>query len=354
MKIYSAKALLATAVLIGGNAAAALPDVYVPLGGAKKVQVIDAATNRVTSVIEGLGNVHGLAVTPDGRYLIAGSIAVASRSAGALPARPKGMSEAEHRKHHAKPAAATGAVATSDLSIVDTASARVVRRVEVPGAVHHVAVSPDGRFAIATQLGAGGVNVVDLRGFRWLKTVETGAAPNYAVFSSDGRKAYVSNSGDGTVSEIDTADWSVARRIATGGKAPEHLVLSADDKTLYVNNVATGAVAVIALTEGRVTGTYPTGRMPHGVALSDDGATLFVTSKAEGKLTAIDLVSGKRRELPLAPAPYHLTAVGGTGMLFVSSSKAQRIWVVDQRTFAVRSRIRIDGIGHQMAVAQRQ
>lgn len=339
--------------LIAATAVAASPRVYIPLGDANQVQVIDAAAGRVTGVVEGVENAHGLAITPDGRYLVVGSYSESPAGTENAPARPEGVSEAEHEKHHAKPEQTVPAqVGTSYVSIVDIDSRKVVRRITVRGAVHHVAVSPDGRFAVTTHPGAGGISVIDLAKSTVNRTVATGLVPNYAIFTPDGQRLFVTNAGDNTVSEISVGAWTVTRNIATGG-SPEHLVLSKDNGTLFVNNVAEGTVSVISVDEGRVTRTFQAGSVPHGIDISDDGRTLFVSSQGDGKLVAIEIATGEVRELALAPAPYHVTAVRDTGMLYVSSRAESRLWVVDQKTLLVKGDLEIGGIGHQMAVAVR-
>lgn len=339
--------------LAAADAAIAAPEVYIPLGAANKVQVVDTATQRPTAVIEDVTNAHGLAITPDQRYLVAGSFTEVSANGEPAPPRPATVSRAEHEKHHAS--STPSAVASENksyVSIIDAASLRVVRRVAVRAAVHHVAVSPDGRFAVTTHPGADGISVIDLEAFTVTDSVETGRTPNYAAFTSDARDLYVSNAGDDTVSEVDVDSWTVSRRIATGG-SPEHVVLSPDDRTLYINNVADGTVSAIPLAGNSTPQTYRVGGAPHGIDLSDDGATLFASSQSDSKLVAIDLASGQVRNIALSPAPYHVTTVPGNGTVLVSSRAEKRIWVLDQSTLAVRGEITIDGIGHQMAVAVR-
>ena len=70
-------------------------------------------------------------------------------------------------------------------------------------------------------------------------------------------------------------------------------------------------------------------------------------------LVAIDLASGQAWRIALAPAPYHVSSVPGSGTVLVSSRAEKRIWVIDQSTLALRGEITIDGIGHQMAVMAR-
>jgi len=201
--------------------------VYVPLGSANQILVVDADQDLVIDSIQDTKAVHGLAATPDGSLLIAGSFKEREPSVEAV-AKPSAMSEQEHAEHHVRPPEGpVGALeAVSSVTVVRTSDATVVRQIDVPGAVHHVAVSPDGRLAAVTHPGQNGISVIDMRSLRLIKTLPTGALPNYAVFDPDGSKLYVSNAGDGTVSAIDTNQWVVSWD-AVVGASPEHIVLPA-------------------------------------------------------------------------------------------------------------------------------
>lgn len=341
----------ALALSIAGFGAARAANVYIPEGSAGEVLVVDATTDAVVGRLEGLPDVHGLGGAPGARYLVAGSYAETSAGEAPAVAKPAGMSEDEHAAHHdaaGRSALAPGGV-VSILTIIDVTDGSPVRRLEVPGAVHHVAVSPDGRYAVATHPNADGVSIIDLSDLRVRGLVRTGPTPNYAVFSPDGRRVYVSNSGNGTVSEIDTDRWFVRRNLLAGD-TPEHLALTPDGRTLYVANVETGTVSVLALEQGEIVRSFTVGGELHGLDLSDDGNMLFVSGKGENKLAAIDLVSGDMRTTPLGPGPYHLAVVHGTGKLYVSSRDEPKVWVIDQATLAPRGVITIQGEGHQMMV----
>lgn len=348
--------VIGTLFAAGVMSAAALPVaaddiVYVPLGGDGKIVLVDAEGDRLVGTIEGLPAVHGLAATPDGRFLIAGSYD--ERETGSdLPAKPVGMSEDEHAAHHAKPSGEPkeAGLAVSAVSIVSTAERAVVRRIDVPGAVHHVAVSPHGQWAVVTHPTADAISVIDLGTQTVLTTVKTGPLPNYAAFSPDGRRVYVSNAGNDTVSVLDTADWTVGRNLAVG-RSPEHVVLSEDGSVLYVNNVDDGTVTVFDLRSGAAAKAIPVGQVLHGIDLSDDGRTLFVSALGDNVLAAIDVETGAVRKTTLTPAPYHLAALRGSGKLYVSSADEPKVWVVDQESLAVLGEIMIGGKGHQMVRA---
>jgi DNA-binding beta-propeller fold protein YncE len=325
---------------------------YVPLGTAGEVIVIDTSTDTVIGTIPGLEQAHGLGGTPASPYLAAGSFAEVAPGAVTLGPAPEGMTEDEHAAHHTPPVDRPAAEAHAPISILTVLRAEdraVVRRLEVPGAVHHVAVAPDGRHAVAVHTHAGGISVTDLETFTVSEPIPTGAMPNYVVFTADGALAYVSNAGDGTVSEIETEGWQVRRELPAD-ESPEHMVLSPDDDMLYVANVHAGTVSIVCLVRGEVVRTLTIGGVLHGLDLSEDGGTLFVSDLGADRLVAIELASGRQRSQALSPAPYHVAVVPGTSKLYVSSRAEPKIWVVDQASLAPITTIPIRGEGHQMVV----
>jgi DNA-binding beta-propeller fold protein YncE len=52
----------------------AAPLMYVPTGGANDLAIIDLQTDRIVGRIGELENAHGLAASPGGKYLVAGSM----------------------------------------------------------------------------------------------------------------------------------------------------------------------------------------------------------------------------------------------------------------------------------------
>ncbi len=340
--------LTGLAILMLAVTARAAEMVYVPMGSDDKIVIIDPLLDRVVGEINGIPAVHGLAGTPDGRHLIAGSLQERDPDGGLLEI-PDGMSEADHASHHQSPAASanTAGPTASIISIINTTDRSIVRRVVVSGPVHHVAVSPDGKFAVVTHPDQGMISVIRLSTYTQVAAIKTGPLPNYAAFNQDGTKAYVSNAGNNTVSEIDTKSWSVRRNIPTGA-SPEHVVISHDGSKLYVNNVDDGMVSAINLERGTIDATYAVGPNLHGIDIADDGSTLFVASRGDEKLVAIDVDDGSMRYIDLAPEPYHLATIHGTGKLYVSSAEAPIIWVIDQATLAILAEVQIGGKGHQI------
>lgn len=321
------KFVLALLCLGGGAFAMAAPTAYIPLGSANQVIAVDAANDKIIRSYSGVENPHGLVATPDGDYLVAGSL-----------------------KETPVPAGAPSDTPNSKLYVIHSEHGHVMAEIPVSGWTHHEAVTPDGKYVISTHPTRGGISVVDLINNKVYKTIKTGPSPNYTLVTKDGKRAYVSNSGNGTLSEIDLSGWAVTRSLEAG-PTPEHLVFSPDEKTIYVSNDRAGTVSVVSVQGGKVEHSYAIGKRVHGLDIGDDGRTLFVSSRSDDKLVALDTATGAQRVLTLSPEPYHLDKIPGTGKVYVSSSKAPIIWVVDQKTFTVTDTIRLPaGEGHQIAV----
>ncbi|ACL73590.1 conserved hypothetical protein [Thioalkalivibrio sulfidiphilus HL-EbGr7] len=328
--IPSLRILILLASLAWPLAAMGGPTVYIPLGAGNLVIAVDAATHRITARYEGVENPHGLVVTPDGEYLIAGSLAETAAPPGTAHETP-----------------------TSRLYLIHPAHGHVMLTIAVAGWTHHQAITPDGRYVISTHTTRGDISVLDLTNNTIIQRIATGPAPNYALITREGDRAYVSNSGNNTITEIDLATWKPLRTLEAG-PSPEHMVFASDQRTLYVSNPRAGTVSAVSLDNGQVTTTYEIGANVHGLDMGDDGRTLFISSQKAETLTALDTGSGKMRSVPLAPAPYHLNAIPGTGFVYVSSRQDPVIWVIDQQSLEVTATIALPaGEGHQMAVVPR-
>lgn len=318
-----------SATIIFASTLQASPTVYIPLGSANQVIKVDAATDKITATYTGVENPHGLVATPDGEYLIAGSLME-------TPLK-KGQSQD---------------TANSKLYFIHPVHGHVMSTIPVSGWSHHQAITSDGKYVLSTHGMRGAISVVDLENNKVIKTIKTGPVPNYTLITKNNKRAFVSNTGNNSISEIDLKNWKVIRKLEAGA-APEHMVFSNDEKKIFVTNPRAGKVSVVSVKTGKIINSYKIGKAVHGLDIGDDGKTLFVSSKKENKLVAIDTVSGKKKELSLEPAPYHLNTIRNTGKVYISSRNKPLIWVVDQKTLKLVNTIKLPaGEAHQMAIVE--
>ena len=349
MNMSSRIAYTLATLFVSAPALAAPPTVFIPEGSANSVLMVQAETGKVLRRINDVEAVHGLAGAPGVPYLVAGSYSEIPREDVASLEKPSTVSEDDHAAHHAPKAAPMGPpdAGISLLSILDAKSGDILRRIEVPGAVHHTAVSPDGHFAVATHPAGDGISVIDLATFGMTAFVPTGSMPNYAAFGTDPNLVYVSNTGNGTISEVDLSR-GIVRRNFIAGDTPEHMAVSPETDRLFVADADAGQVLELSLSTGEKLRTFEIGGEIHGLGLSNDGATLFVAGRGEDKLASVALATGEVRTATLAPEPYHLTVIPGSDILYVSSRAEPVVWLIDTSSLQTRETVSVEGEGHQM------
>lgn len=215
----------------------------------------------------GAGFTKGLAVTPDGRYLLV-----------------------SHEFNNA-------------LDIVNTATyqaTHVSLGIPLLGGQYPygVAVSADGRTAYVALQGAQSVAVVGLSGGRGTVrgTIRVGDHPVALALSPDGSQLYVANANDDTLDIVTTADRRLVRSITLHvlpheaiGSAPDAVAVSADGRRIYVALAGDNAVAVLGAGGGAkatvpapgdwaVLGFIPTGWYPSAVAINSRADTISIVS----------------------------------------------------------------------------
>ena len=100
---------------------------------------VDAATDRITAAYSDVVNAHGPVATPDGEYLIAGSLQGESLKQG----QPKDT-------------------ANSQLFLIHPDHGHVMSTIPVTGWSHHQAITPDGIYVLSTHGARGNISVVDV------------------------------------------------------------------------------------------------------------------------------------------------------------------------------------------------
>jgi YVTN family beta-propeller protein len=246
-------------VLLGHNSNQTAPFPNYDGSILKGTKAAQAVTFGGSSLIVGGAVVAGLAVSRDGKTLVAANFE------------------------------------NDSISIVDTATRQVVREVRffTPGGTvaqgefpYDVAVlsKPDGsaKTAFVTSQRDDEVMVVDIASGAFTG-IRVGEQPNRMVLSKDQTTLYVVNGNSDTVSVIDTATNTVLDTISVSrpgdkykGGNPNSATLSPDEKTLYVTLGYENAVAVVDLKSRHLKGRIPTGWYPTSVSVGQDGAKLYV------------------------------------------------------------------------------
>ena len=107
------------------------------------------------------------------------------------------------------------------ISIIDTGSGKVLRTVDAKTQrSNRVKITPDGRYALVSDLGAGNLLVLDAHDYTEVKRLSLGPSTTGILIAPDGATAYVAVSGQNRVAVIDLKTLAVAKSIDTG-RAPD-------------------------------------------------------------------------------------------------------------------------------------
>jgi len=165
-----------------------------------------------------------------------------------------------------------------------------------------LAISPDGRRLYVVCEKSDELRVVDTRTAKLIKRIAVGHVPRGLSVSADGKQIYVANSWTDTISVIDAQKLETVRTLATGFE-PISAVADRRGETLYVADRLSDSISVIDLSSGKETKRLAAGRGASYLALSGDGTRLYCShiypkigqhrTPPESEITVVD--TGTRR-----------------------------------------------------------
>ncbi len=133
---------------------------------------------------------------------------------------------------------------SASLLVVDVASGRVERVIDVGGGTGHMlALSPDAKFAYVTKINAGTLSRIDLASGAKTHERAAGKGAEGVAVSPDGREVWVVNRKDGTITVHDPRTLALRRRMSSKG-FPIRVAFTRDGKHALVVNAGTASVAV--------------------------------------------------------------------------------------------------------------
>jgi muramoyltetrapeptide carboxypeptidase len=192
------------------------------------------------------------------------AVAVLALQAGPLAAQPAGKLYVAN-------------AAGSDIHIIDTATNKVIKRVEVGPQPHGLVATPDGRQMFITIENTGGdegeLLWYDPAADKVTRRLTVGPRPNQPACTPDGKLVYVPCD-DATWWVIDTVKRSLIKKIATGGR-PHNTLCSADGKRMFLGPKGSYHVLIADTATHKLLGEIPLSDAPRPIVLSKDEKRLY-------------------------------------------------------------------------------
>jgi YVTN family beta-propeller protein len=185
----------------------------------------------------------------------------------------------------------------SELAIVDPANWTVVGRVPTGAIPHEVAVSDDGKFAVATNYGpernGTTLSVIDLDAQKEIHRVALDdlRGPHGVMYW--GGKFYFTAEGSNAIARYDVAKNAVDWTAITSQEGTHMLVATPDGGTIFTTNMRSNSVSCIRVEKN---GSYKVlqiavGKGPEGIDISPDGAEVWAANSGDGTVSIIDVGS---------------------------------------------------------------
>ncbi len=215
--------------------------VYVAIvGGPGAVDVIDAVTQTRAKSIRTEGGIHNVYVTPDGKFVVAGSIIgrrisvidqATEEISWTLP-MPEGV---RPMAFEVNPDGSTKRIFVqlsgfNGFVTVDFAKRQVVDKIQLPelpeaervtqglqgSPSHGLAVSPDGKTLCVLSKMNTRVYMYSMPDLKLLGDSKVGHHPDWLTFTPDSKRVYVANAGSNSVSVVDVATKKEITQIPVG------------------------------------------------------------------------------------------------------------------------------------------
>lgn len=236
----------------------------------------------------------------------------------------------------------------NDLSVVDLASGKEIRRVPTCTDPHELAVSPDGAHLAVACYGGTRVDILATASLDKVASVELGenARPHGIVWHDNGT-LFATAEGRRSIFRIEWKPGAAARlsEFATGQQGSHMLAVSPDARTAWTTDLGSRTVTRIDLVTRLAPLSVTLGEEPEGIALAPDGKALWVSARGSDQAFALDpLTMAVRETVATGRFPLRI-AVRPQGDVAVTSDLADgTLSVIDTRTGKVVRTITVSGV----------
>ena len=247
--------------------------------GARSIDIFDVASRARVRRIDLSPNEgpHGLVWLSDGRLVAtterSQSLTIVDTRAGdrvtSVPTGQQGthmvVVSPDRRRAY------TANIPAGTVTVIDLQAGRKLRDIPVGGRPEGIALAREGRELWVGDLEGARVQAFDTRSFERLAEVRTGETPIRVMASPDGRWIVTSNLGAGSLTVIDAATRRPVREIPVSGTreaAQVTILFSGDGSRIFVAETGRNEVAEVDFASGRVLRRLKAGKQGDGLALA--------------------------------------------------------------------------------------
>jgi YVTN family beta-propeller protein len=245
----------------------------------------------------------------------------------------------------AGPKAYVGNFKDSTVSVIDTASERVVATLPVAAGPDGIVIAPDGRSVFVSGSSASAVSEIDTAGDRVTRGIEVGKGPQGLAMTADGKWLLVAVNGDDRVAFVDTSAHGVSATVPV--PKPHTIAIRPDGRQAYVASQEPGhfALVVIDMATRAVVTQIPLDKPPRDLEFDPDGKALYLTLAGVPAVQVLDAATNQwGAPIPTGVSPHIAQHFAGMASGVVVVQGPGEVMLFDP---AARTSVRSIGVGKQ-------
>lgn len=241
------------------------------------------------------------------------------------------------------------------VTVIDLARLAPIGQIDVGGkGPRGIAITSDGRYLLTANQHTADVSVIDTTTSKVVRRIPIGKNPEFMRIQRDDAMAYVTyepsvvsgppgkapkEEAGGSPAEVAAVDpqGGTAKSFLTGGRETEGIEFSPDGKYIVVANEGNDTVALYDKATGKVARTIDVkawGSRPRGVKISPDGKTYVVTMENSNNFVVFDRDFNFVRSVPTDLGPYGVTFDRSGKHILIAAARSSELEVFDAGTYA--------------------
>lgn len=254
--------------------------------------------------------------------------------------------------------------ANGNISVVDTATGKLVQHIEVGKNPEFVRIKGDYAFISFEPSSKGGpppkpgeavkedddddeadeparIAVVDIKAGKKVREIVGGPETEGIEFSKDGKHLIITNEADNTITVHDLESGELQHTIPTKdfGLRPRGIKASPDG-SFYVATLEYGNSFLVLDSTFKPVKTVKTGESPYGIAFDRDGKRIFVAANKSKTLEVFDAKSfDKIKDITTGNRCWHFTFTPDDKHILLACGKSDEVLVIDADKLEVTKHI---------------
>ncbi len=268
---------------------------------------------------------RGIAVTPDGKYIL------------------------------------TADQKTENMSVIDAHTLKVVRQIHIGRNPEFMRILPDGSKAFITYEPSstggkptkaeekrgdqgekpGHIAVIDLKDWKVVDDIVGAPETEGIEFTPDMKKLVIANEGDDTLSVYDFVDHKLIRKVnlTKYGLRPRGVKRSPDGKHYIVTMELSGNFLVLD-DNFNVLKSVKTAQGPYGVSFDRSGNRIIVSAAIGHRLQVFDAHTYKRlASIPVGKRCWHFSFIPDESKLLLACGRSNNLEVVNMKSYKVMEKL---------------